>query len=644
MLENRSLAFKLVIAILGSTGLIFLAVLGYNYHHSKEVLLQEMEKDAQTLSRQMVYRIESQLRSIEQVPLTIALMLENRAFTDEEVKGFIRSAIEKNPDIFGMAVAFEPYAFNPADLYYSPYGFRQGNSISLSHLGTPAYHYFNYDWYQIPKELDEAAWSEPYFDEGGGGIVMATFSAPFYRTVNGQKIFQGVVTADMSLSRLQDAISSVKLFETGYAFLISRTGLFVTHRNKPAIMRESIFSVAEERGDPALRAIGRRMIHGEEGLVPIKDFLDRGDSWMYFSPLPSAGASVGVVVPENELFGTLRDMTVGMLALSMTGLLALLGAIVLISGRFTRPIKVLSLKALELARGNLDVDLPQVKSHDEVGTLNESFRKMRAALKEYIADLAATTRAKERIESELKIARAIQMSFLPKRFPPFPDEARFDIYAALEPAREVGGDLYDFFLIGKEKLFFTIGDVSGKGVPAALFMAVSKTLIKGTCEQGISPSEVLQRVNHELCQENEANMFVSVFAGMLDFTTGELTYSNGGHNPPLIIRRDGSVHWLDVGKSVVLGVFESSTYTALRTNLDPGDTLLLYTDGITEAQNSAEEFYTDDRLVQAAHESSGLPPQVLVKNIMTHVHEFAQGAEQFDDMAVLAVRQLAVEG
>lgn len=640
MLENRSLAFKLILAVLGSTGLIFLVVLGYNYYRSKEVLLQEMEKDAQTVSREMVYRIESQLRGIEQVPLTIALMLENRTFTDEELADSIRSAVEKNPDIFGMAVAFEPYAFNAADIYHSPYAFRQGNSISLSYLGSPAYHYFNFDWYQIPKELKGATWSEPYFDEGGGSIVMATFSAPFFKAIDGRKVFQGVVTADMSLSRLQDAISSVKLFETGYAFLISRTGLFITHKKKRAIMRESIFSVAEERGDPKLRTIGRRMIHGEEGLVPIKDFLDRGDSWMYFSPLPSAGASVGVVIPENELFATLREMTMGMLGLGVAGFLALLGTIVLISSRFTRPIKVLSVKALELAKGNLDVDLPRLKSHDEVGTLNESFGKMRTALKEYIADLAATTRAKERIESELKIARAIQMSFLPKRFPPFPDEARFDIYAALEPAREVGGDLYDFFLIGKDRLFCTIGDVSGKGVPAALFMAVSKTLIKGTCEHGVSPSEVLQRVNYELCQENEANMFVTVFAGMLDFTTGELAYANGGHNPPLIIRSDGSVHWLDIGTSVVLGAFENSAYTTLRTHLDPGDTILLYTDGITEAQNVEAEFYTDERLLQAAHESSGLTPQVLVKNIMMHVKEFAQGAEQADDMAVLALRQL----
>ena len=200
----------------------------------------------------------------------------------------------------------------------------------------------------------------------------------------------------------------------------------------------------------------------------------------------------------------------------------------------------------EIAKGKLDVILPQGQSNDEVGALTASFKNMQLSLKEYITNLKETTAAKERMESELKIARTIQMSFLPKRFPPFPEKKEFDIYSTIVPAKEVGGDLYDFFLLDEETLFFSIGDVSGKGVPAALFMAASKILMKGTISRELELSEALGKVNRELCIENEATMFLTFFCGVLNFKTGKLTYSNAGHNPPLLLRSGRKPEWLPV--------------------------------------------------------------------------------------------------
>lgn len=640
MFHNRSLAVKLVVAILASTGLIFIVVLLYNYFYTKEAIRTDMQQDARNISRGTAWEIESKLNPVEKVPTTLAAMLEAHDVSEDELSTVLRAAVEASPEVYGASVAFEPYAFDGQKLYFMPYAFHRDGSVVLTYLGSNSYNYFALDWYQIPREMQKASWSEPYYDEGGGDIIMATYSVPFFREAGGGKILRGVVTADVALSWLKDAISSVRLYDNGYAFLVSRTGRFITHKKTQLIMRESIFSLAEDRNDGELRKIGRRMIAGEEGLVPVKDFITGEDSWMYFTPLTSSGASLGVIVPEDELFARVRSITTRLFSIGAIGFLSLFCAIVFVSGRITRPIKLLSRKALELAKGNLDVDLPAPGSEDEIGMLNQSFMQMRRALKEYIADLAATTRAKERIESELKIARAIQMSFLPKRFPPFPDQASFDIFASLEPAREVGGDLYDFFLVGNEHLFFTIGDVSGKGVPAALFMAVSKTLIKGTCEPGVSPSEVLNRVNFELCQENDANMFVTVFAGLLNFRTGELQYANGGHNPPLLLRSGGRIEWLDVGKSVVLGAFEKSVYQTKTTVLEPGEGILLYTDGITEAQNANADFYTDERLHSTISRHFALSPAALVRSLIDDVKLFGGDAPQADDMAVLAIRRL----
>ncbi|MCX5882685.1 MAG: SpoIIE family protein phosphatase [Deltaproteobacteria bacterium] len=311
--------------------------------------------------------------------------------------------------------------------------------------------------------------------------------------------------------------------------------------------------------------------------------------------------------------------------------------IVWISGRMIRPISALADKTAEIAKGNLDIDLPVSKSNDEIGDLTTSFGNMRSALKEYIVDLKETTAIKERIESELKIAHTIQMSFLPKHFPPFPEKQEFDIYAALIPAKEVGGDLYDFFLLDDRHLFFSIGDVSGKGVPAALFMAVTKTLMKGIASENITPSDILERTNRELCVDNDTMMFCTVFCGILNFVTGELAYANAGHNPPLIISTEHKPEWLDVAPQVMLGVLEDVGYKTQLTTLKPGASLILYTDGVTEAMDHENKLYSNDRLIQILEMEISDSTQELVENIILSVREFVGTVAQSDDITVLAL-------
>jgi sigma-B regulation protein RsbU (phosphoserine phosphatase) len=273
---------------------------------------------------------------------------------------------------------------------------------------------------------------------------------------------------------------------------------------------------------------------------------------------------------------------------------------------------------------------------DEVGRLAEAFLFMQKMLRDYLDHLKKTTAAKERIESELKIAHEIQMSMVPKTFPAFPDRSEFDIFATLVPAKEVGGDLYDFFFLDDDHLCFAVGDVSDKGVPASLFMAVTKTLFRATARTGSTPGEILARLNAELSHDNESCMFVTFFCGILDVRTGQVDYSNGGHNLPYYLQHNGVTPLKNAGGGA-LGLVEQSFYESERIVLAPGEALLLYTDGVTEAMDSRNRPYSDQRLAEFLTTNRGSAPRQIIGDLVSDVKSFADAAPQSDDITVLAL-------
>jgi phosphoserine phosphatase RsbU/P len=245
---------------------------------------------------------------------------------------------------------------------------------------------------------------------------------------------------------------------------------------------------------------------------------------------------------------------------------------------------------------------------------------------------------KQRIEEALKLARDIQMSILPQRFPPFPERDEFRIFAAIEPAKEVGGDFYDFFFVDRDNLCFCIGDVSGKGIPAALFMAVTKTLIKAKTSKGMYPDEILSNVNIELCLDNDAAMFVTIFCGILNARTGEVLYCNGGHNPPYIFSKAPGVEALDNNAGMALGVSEEAIYTTSNVTLADGDGIFLYTDGVTEAIDINGNFYTDDRLKKLLENQKNLPIEDRLRITLNDLKNFSSGAPPTDDITLLGIQ------
>lgn len=639
--KKSSLAFKLSFYILSGMTVIFLTAFGFDYTYSKKLVLKNVEETARNLTLATVNKIEGILTGVENTPRYLAVSLERQnVYTQAGIDRLIRDTLTANADIYGVAIAFEPYVFHRKALY-CPYVYRGKDGFTTVNIEN-IYNYLYWDWYQIPKELGKPVWSEPYYGEGGK-IIMTTYSAPFYGSGD-KKILMGIAASAVSLAWLEDIVSRISIYKSGYAFLISQNGVFVSHPAKNLILNESIFSIAETFNDPGLRQIGRDMIKGSSGFVPMKSYFTGKKSWMYYAPIRSTGWSVGLIISEDELFADIVALSNKILIIGITGFVFMLLIVLFFSGRVTRPLNALARKSVEISKGNLDVQLPVPKSHDEVGELTLSFENMRKELKNYIANLAATTATKERIESELKIAHTIQMSFLPKQFPPFPEKVEFDLYAMLEPAKEVGGDFYDFFLLDDDHLFFSIGDVSGKGVPAALFMAVTKTLIKGLAKQGLSPSEALEKVNYELYRDNESMMFVTVFCGLLNFRTGELLFTNAGHNPPLIVYSGAGAEWLQIPAGLVLGVSESPAYLTEKIYLKKGEMLLMYTDGVTEAMNNSKEFYSDEGLMQTVGSCGLSGPSDIVKHIVQSVREFALDEPQADDITLFALKFKGREG
>ncbi len=638
MLKNRGIAFKLIVLITLSSALVFLIILSYNYYASRRMIEKDVKENAKNLAFSTANRIETILRSVQKVTENMACFLENSSYNKKELLQFLKITVENNPEIYGSTIAFEHYSFDNNLPAFAPYFYKENGKIRLKNLQDVfKYNYFISDWYQIPKELDRPVWSEPYFDEGSGNIMMATYSVPFHKNVKGKRQFMGVVTADVSLEWLREMILSIKILKTGYAFLISKNGTVITHYNKELIMNETIFSVAERRGDALLREIGRKMIRGESGFVPFRSIVRGRPCWMYYTPVPSSGWAIGVIYPKDELTEDIIHLNRTVIFLGIAGILLLSVAVILNTRSITRQLREMSEAAERIGTGDLDIELPPVKSGDEVGKLTAAFHYMKTSLKEYIRQLTETTAAKERIESELKIASEIQMGILPKKFPPFPDRTEFDIFATIKPAKEIGGDFYDFFFIDQNLLCFVIADVSGKGIPAALFMAVTRTFIKAIATPGIAPGELLTKVNEELCIGNDSSMFVTVFCGILDTKTGEILYTNAGHNPPLIIQKGKQVIWLEGETNIFIGAMEQVNYKTDRIVFHPGDALFMYTDGVTEAMNEHEEQFTSERLGKDVIALQDKPIQEILEGIMEKVVSFAHGVSQSDDITMMVI-------
>ena len=382
---------------------------------------------------------------------------------------------------------------------------------------------------------------------------------------------------------------------------------------------------------------------------------DESYGWLMTAMTPvlhEDGTMAGYVMADismNEVMNTRQTFMITLVALlAAVAVVFLIAFLMILRRKVIRPIDQLTQATgafiqnneEELAEGTATVNVPEIRTGDEVEVLADSFRKMEEDMISYIRSFMEITAEKERIGAELNVATQIQADMLPRIFPAFPERREFDIYATMDPAKEVGGDFYDFFLVDEDHLAVVIADVSGKGVPAALFMVIAKTLIKNHAQNRDTPGAVFTQTNEQLCEGNDAGLFVTAWMGVLEISTGQFVYVNAGHNPPLLKRAGGQFEWLKSRPGFVLAGMEGIRYRENTLQLEPGDELYLYTDGVTEATNSSQELFGEERLQAALNEEPDLPVHKLLPKIKGCIDAFVGEAEQFDDITMLGLHYM----
>ncbi len=510
------------------------------------------------------------------------------------------------------------------------------------------------------KGDETPVWQSTYVSASTGELGLTCSKA--YTDSNGNIL--GVVAADMYLSDINDFTINYKVGDTGHAFIIDDTGKILMH---PGYSENSNFNAnpLDTDIDETYKNTLLDMSYGHSG-VSVNNIGDK-EYYIAYAPMVTTGWSFGIITELDEIVQPIKETRLlieeetkntqnlvgqqfqsSIFKFIIVYLICALISIaigILLAKALVKPIKKLMSGVKRISYGDLSVKL-DVESEDEVGKLSQAFNKMTANLKRYVENLAKTTAEKERIHGELNVAKKIQSSMLPCIFPAFPGRKDFDIYAIMDPAKEVGGDFYDFFFIGKEHLALVISDVSGKGVSAALFMVIAKILIKNQAQPGVTPAEILESVNNQLCENNDAGMFVTSFLGICNIKTGKFVYSNAGHNPPLIYRKkEDKFEWLKGKHGFVLAGMKNMKYKNEELYLKPEDMIYMYTDGVTEATNKNNELYSEKRLydIISNPEVKKMSVEDMVKCIRKSIDEFANGAERADDITMLAFRNFTIE-
>ncbi len=353
MFKTRGLTFQLSLLILSSAGIISILLYGYNFFITGTIVYKEVDKNANSIVEKYSYRIESVIRNVEKIAYISSNFLEASEFKREELEQFLIKTVETSDEIYGSSICFEPYQFDSTTKLFSLYYYKDGGTVKYADLSTDAYNYPEQPWYKVTKESDAPNWSEPYMDEGGGNIMMTTFTVPFYTTTSSGKKFMGVITCDFSLEWLKEMISGMKIYQSGYGFLLSKQGTFLAHPDSNFVMRKTIFDIAVEANHPELNELGKRMIAGETGFVKTKSLVLKKNALVRFYPLKINGWSLGLLFPNEEIYEDLIDLGIEVSILGFIGFIILFIVIVWISGRLSKPLNTITTAAEYIAAGDL---------------------------------------------------------------------------------------------------------------------------------------------------------------------------------------------------------------------------------------------------------------------------------------------------
>ncbi|MBQ3362100.1 MAG: SpoIIE family protein phosphatase [Prevotella sp.] len=582
-----------------------------------------------------------------------APVIEDCLDQPDKLVGIMERMLKNNPYMRSCGLSFVENYYPQKGRWFCPFAVRVDSATIETHvLGDAKQDYLKEAWFKQALARNEGSWGRGYIDTINHDTPMISYTLPIHDKRDSTVAILGV---DLSLEWLNDKVQlnnrsrrKIDNDSTGvhadkeekwtanysvYYFMVDSTGTFLLHPDQNRLLKEKLQThVGEDPDSTAKDNLGLHTGDDDEFM------LDGEKAYISYKPVKYTDWSLALVIPSLivEIFGYLIGGF--MILMILFGLLVVYFFGRRVIKKASQPLKQLAESANEVAKGNFTTQLPPLKSHDEIHLLRDSFEQMQLSLTSYVEELKTTTSQKASIESELKIAHGIQMAMLPKIFPPYPERSDIDIFGQLTPAKAVGGDLFDFY-IHDEKLFFCIGDVSGKGVPASLVMAVTRSLFRNVSAHESEPHLIARALNDSLSEGNEMNMFVTLFVGVLDLATGHLDYCNAGHDSPLLIGQ--GVAPLPCDPNLPVGVMPDWQFTLQQVTLAPQTTIFLYTDGLNEAENILHAQFGDDRIISLAEtllNRGQNKPSTIIQLMTDAVHDFVGQAEQSDDLTMLAIQ------
>ncbi|MHC5113867.1 MAG: SpoIIE family protein phosphatase [Planctomycetota bacterium] len=636
---HASLRGKMILLIALPTLVIYVALLGAMMAHLRADAREEIETNWTRRAHDYAARFDGAFREAAAIAVTTARMLEAAPdLSEEQIYAQLRSNVLQNPAVYGAALAFEPGTFRPGDELVCPYVYRgpDGGDVEQMNIGREDLDWYGeekWQWWHVPKATGRGVWTDPYFDEGAGEVLMVTFSEPFTR--DGE--FRGVTTVDIMLPTLRELIGEAILGDLNFVIL-NGAGRYVFSHQPENIMSRTVFEVARDVGRPDIAAAAERLLAGETGVISLDGWDTPERQWVFFAPIESTGWAFAARLPERDALATVRARaTYASITLALT-LVAIIGCIWFVSGRITRPLARLRAKVKEIADGDLDARIEGIRGRDEIAHLANTFNDMTADLRAHVDTIAAERASREKIERDLDLARDIQRGLLPKSQPELPG---FDLAGWNQAADKTGGDYFDWLELGDGRTIMTLADVTGHGIGPALIVAVCRAYMRASASgESIDLGAAVSRVNDLLHEDMPDGRFVTAAVGILDPARNRMALVSAGQAPMLFYRAaTGTLENWDAD-AMPLGIMPGMSFGDARTiAFEPGDVLVLTTDGFFEWANADGELFGTERLEAFVRDHHQLGAHDMISALHEAVLAHAAGTEQADDLTAMVIRR-----
>ena len=623
-MSRHSFSNSLSWRIIGIVSAIFFVAMVVIAIVSHNIIADEATRSTQHILHGTISELEKPLNKVEVSTHAVAAYISTLKTQPQVLKAIADRTVEVSELINGFAIVFVLPDGSIDTLRPAIFSYGDKDGIHEFHPNNQQLQQLCTIWnLQQLQETKMGSWTAPYIPSDTRSSRVVSYCYPL---VDSMLNIYAIVISDMVIDQIESTVEGIRPYDNSIATLIFNKDNIIgikssdsdlIKRYKRSFTGNSAFEDMVEDLRSNKDSIRRRVGKG------------RDLAFVVYAPLHN-GWKLSITCPYREVLRRSSQMHVALLIIGLVGLVIIFFVCRRVIRRMTRPITELSVSALNMAKGNFKAELPEITTQDEMLRLHDSFIYMQNSIADYIDQLKTTTSANERMESELNVARNIQMGMLRTDFPP-------QLYALLNPAKEVGGDLYDFTLKG-DQLYFAIGDVSGKGVPASLMMALTRAILRFVAGLGLPMYETLKRINYSVSDTNSNNMFVTLFVGRINLKTLHMDFCNAGHNPLVILPPDGEPYFLKAKANLAIGLIEDFAYEAESLDLKPGTRIIAYTDGVNEAENAAKELYGNDRLLETIRQMDrNMTSDTAVNLLFDSVKTFADGNPQNDDITLMSI-------